>query len=38
MEACGIDVYQTVRNCGFELQVVKAEDSPYAYVGLILIE
>jgi predicted metal-binding protein len=38
MEACGIDVYQTARNCGFELEVVKTEDSPYSYVGLILIE
>jgi predicted metal-binding protein len=38
MEACGIDVYQTARNCGFELHVVKTEDSPYSYVGLILIE
>jgi len=38
MEACGIDVYQTARNCGFELEVVKTEDSPYSYVALILIE
>ncbi len=38
MEACGIDVYQTVRNCGFELEVVRTEDSAYSYVGLILIE
>jgi len=38
MEACGIDVYQTARNCGFKLEVVKAEDSPQAYVGLILIK
>jgi predicted metal-binding protein len=38
MEACGIDVYQTARNCGFELEVVKAEDCPYSYVALILIE
>ncbi len=37
MEACGIDVYQTAKNCGFELEVVKTEDSPYSYVGLILI-
>jgi predicted metal-binding protein len=38
MEACGIDVYGTARNCGFELEVVKTEDFPYSYVGLILIE
>jgi len=38
MEACGIDVYQTARNCGFELEVVRTEDSPYSHVALILIE
>jgi predicted metal-binding protein len=38
MEACGIDVYQTARNCGFELEVVKTEDCPYSRVALILIE
>jgi predicted metal-binding protein len=38
MEACGIDVYQTARNCGFELDVVKTENCPYSYIALILIE
>jgi len=38
MEACGIDVYQTVRNSGFKLEVVKTEDSCCTYNGLILIE
>jgi predicted metal-binding protein len=38
MEACGIDVYQTARNCGFELEVVKTEDCPYSCIALILIE
>jgi predicted metal-binding protein len=38
MEACGIDVYQTVRNIGFTLEVVKTEDSCCTYNGLILIE
>jgi len=38
MEACGIDVYQTARNCGFELEVVKTEDCLYSYIALILIE
>lgn len=38
MEACGIDVYQTARNCGFELQVVRTKDCPYSYAALILIE
>jgi predicted metal-binding protein len=38
MEACGIDVYQTVRNNGFELQVVKSEDACCSYNGVVLIE
>ena len=38
MEACGIDVYQTVRNNNFKLEVVKTEDSCCTYNGLILIE
>ncbi len=38
MEACGIDVYQTVRNNGFKLEVVTREDSCCTYNGLILIE
>lgn len=38
MEACGIDVYQTVRDNGFELEVVKTEDACCTYNGLILIE
>jgi predicted metal-binding protein len=37
MEACGIDVYQTVRNSGFKLEVVKTEDSCCTYNGLIFI-
>jgi predicted metal-binding protein len=38
MEACGIDVYQTVRNNRFKLEVVTTEDSYCTYNGLILIE
>lgn len=38
MEACGIDVYKTARNNGFKLEVVRLEDEPCSYVGLILIE
>ncbi len=38
MEACGIDVYQTARNNGFTLEVVKSEDAPCSYLSLILIE
>jgi len=38
MEACGIDVYRTVRNCGFKLEVIKDLDDPCTYTGLILID
>jgi predicted metal-binding protein len=38
MEACGIDVYQTARNNGFVLEVVRTEASPCSYLSLILIE
>ncbi|MBE0432000.1 DUF2284 domain-containing protein [candidate division WOR-3 bacterium] len=38
MEACGIDVYQTVRNNGFELEVVRTEDACCSYNAVILIE
>jgi len=38
MEACGIDVYQTARNCGFTMEVVKSKEFPCSYVSLILIE
>jgi len=38
MEACGIDVYQTARNNGFKLEVVRSEDACCSYVSMILIE
>jgi predicted metal-binding protein len=38
MEACGIDVYGTMANVGWELRVVQQRNDPYAMVGLVLIE
>lgn len=38
MEASGIDVYQTARNAGFGIDVVKSYDQPCTYCSLILIE
>jgi predicted metal-binding protein len=38
MEACGIDVYQTVRNSGFPIEVVKDRSSAQNYYGVVLIE
>jgi predicted metal-binding protein len=38
MEACGIDVYQTVRNCGLKLDVVRPRGTKCSFVALVLIE
>jgi predicted metal-binding protein len=38
MEACGIDVFQTARNNGLTIDVVREERSSCTYFGLILIE
>ncbi|OAT80740.1 hypothetical protein A6M21_12865 [Desulfotomaculum copahuensis] len=38
MEACGIDVFQTVRNNGLELPVAREPGQPCARVGLVLVE
>lgn len=37
MEACGIDVYETARGNGFELDVVRSRDDVQHYYGLVLI-
>lgn len=38
MEACGIDVYTTVRNMGFNLNVVKNRDEQANFFGLLLVK
>jgi predicted metal-binding protein len=38
MEACGIDVYATVRKSGFPLHVLTSEDERQNRYGLLLIE
>jgi predicted metal-binding protein len=38
MEACGIDVYSTVRAHGFPIEVLKDESCKPNYYGLVLIE
>ena len=38
MEACGIDVYTTVRNNGFPIKVLKTQDCKGNYYGIVLIE
>ena len=38
MEACGIDVYQTARKAGYNIDVVKDENECYRLFGLLLLE
>jgi predicted metal-binding protein len=36
MEACGIDVYQTLRNVGISIETIATAPSAARYIGLIL--
>jgi hypothetical protein len=38
MEACGIDVFATVRKHGFTIGVVTCHSDPQHYFGLVLVE
>jgi len=38
MESCGIDVFQTVRNNKWKIDVVKTFDSPHHHFGIVLVE
>ena len=38
MEACGIDVFKTVRNAGYDVEVLKSPDEPITFFGLLLLE
>ena len=38
MEACGIDVFATVRKHGFTLNVVRNHSDPQHYFGVVLVE
>jgi predicted metal-binding protein len=38
MEACGIDVYTTVRQAGWEIEVVQMLEAPFRLFGLVLME
>ncbi len=38
LEACGIDVYKTVRRNGYEIEVVKSQEEQQHYYGIVLIE
>lgn len=38
MEGCGIDVFATVRNNGFEIDTVRNKNAEHDYFGLVLFE
>jgi predicted metal-binding protein len=38
MEACGIDVFKTVRNVGYELEVLTSPYEKITFFGLLLLE
>lgn len=38
MEACGIDVYKTVRNNEWEIEVVETHQSSHHHFGVVLVE
>ncbi|MBZ5638828.1 MAG: DUF2284 domain-containing protein [Acidobacteriia bacterium] len=38
MEACGIDVFTTVRRNGFAIEVVRDEDDEQHYFGVVLLD
>lgn len=38
IEACGIDVFQTVKNNGYEIKTLRSEDEVQNHFGLILVE
>ncbi len=38
MEACGIDVFTTVRRSGFAIEVVRDEDGEQHYFGVVLLD
>lgn len=38
MEACGIDVFATVRNAGWQIEVVQDKDDEYRFFALVLLD
>ncbi len=38
MESCGIDVFTTVRQAGWEIEVVQTPESPFRLFGLVLVK
>ncbi len=38
MEGCGVDVFATVRNAGWQIEVVADEDDAYSFFALVLVD
>jgi len=38
MEACGIDAFKTVRNAGYEVEVLTSPYEKITFFGLLLLE
>jgi predicted metal-binding protein len=38
LEACGVDVYTTVRSHGFPIEVLRTKECKFNYYGIVLIE
>jgi len=38
MEGCGVDVYTTVRQAGWEIEVVQTPEAPFRLFALVLME
>jgi len=37
MESCGISVFETVRNAGYEIEVLTSKEQEFLAYGLVLI-
>jgi len=38
MEACGIDVFATVKRAGYQISILKGKNSEFTYFGMVLID
>jgi len=38
MEACGIDVFETVRRAGYDISILRKENSAFTYFGMVLVD
>ena len=38
MEACGIDVFETVKKAGYQISIIQNKNSEFTYFGMVLID